>query len=166
MFIALLGILSSFLKCRTKVLDDLMSLPREESALTSEVPSSHRTWRWSLSIIVASRQGPQTEYQLVRKSPMFAFLVPYFLARVVMSGKPWSKRESTTALTHQNMLWEITGLLLHRETKKAEGFHGNPRLGFFFFSFTDCAFTGSLFCGDKRNAVKVVRDLSILCERG
>lgn len=165
MFIALLGILSSFLKCRTKVLDDLMSLPREESALTSEVPSSHRTWRWSLSIIVASRQGPQTEYQLVRKSPMFAFLVPYFLARVVMSGKPWSKRESTTALTHQNMLWEITGLLLHRETKQ-KAFTATRDLDFFFFSFTDCAFTGSLFCGDKRNAVKVVRDLSILCERG
>lgn len=114
-------------------------------------------------IIVTSRQGPQTEHQLVRKSPKFAFLVPHFLARVVMSGKPWSRRKSTTALTHQNMLCEITGLLLHRETKEAEGFHGNPTLGCFcFFLFTDCAFTGSLFCGNTMNAVKVVRDLSTL----
>lgn len=141
--------------------------PEKNEPLTSEVPFSPRTWRWSLSIIVASRQGPQIEYQLVRKSPMFAFLVPHFLARVVMSGKPRSKRKSTTALTHQNILCEITGLLLHRETKKAEGFRGNPRLGCFCFClFTDCAFTGSLFCGNTVNAVKVVRDLSTLWERG
>lgn len=74
----------------------------------------------------------------VRKSPLFAFLVPHFSARVVVSGKPWSKRKFTTALTHQNILCEITGLPLHRETKEAEGFHGNPRLRFFFFIYGLC----------------------------
>lgn len=61
-----------------------------------------------------------------------------------------------------DILCEITGLLLHRDTKEAEGFHGNPRLGFFFFHLLTVHLTGSLFCGNTMNAGKVVRDLSTL----
>lgn len=50
---------------------------------------------------------------------------------------------------HQNILCEITGLLLYRETKETtEGFRGNPRLGFYFFHLLTVHLTGSLFCGN------------------
>lgn len=81
-----------------------------------------------------------------------------------MSGKPWSERKSTTALMHQNILCEITGLLLHRETKEAEeqkAFTATRDLDFFFHLLT-VHLTGSLFCSNTMNAVKVVRDLFTL----
>lgn len=76
----------------------------------------------------------------VRKRPLFAFLVPHFSARVVMSGKPWSKRKSTTALTHQTYSVRSLAYCSTETQRKQKAFTATRDLDFFFFSFTDCAF--------------------------
>lgn len=159
------GNLSSFLKWKNKVLDDLVEHPREESAPhpwspflphDMEMLTHSQSHSFPDKVCRESTFKEMSAWNSVRKIPVFKFLA--LPAMTVLQEKSWSKRKFTMTFRHQRYTRD------HGLTPSERDKGSNFRLSCV-FHLLDVYLAGSELCGNKMTAIKAVRDLSTYREK-